>query len=70
MTDSDPYVWRWRRWQPPGWSTYVPHVFADRVGQRCRVLVRGGSMNSVAIEFAVDGLTAVVSARAVRRAAD
>jgi hypothetical protein len=70
VTDSHPYVWRWRRWRPPGYGTYVPHVFADRFGQRCRVLARGRSMNSVAIEFAADGLTAVVSSRALRRADD
>ena len=62
-----PYVWRWRRWRPPGWNRYLPHVFADRFGERCRVLARGRTMNSVGIEFASDGLTAVVSSRAIRR---
>lgn len=70
MTDvvSHPYVWRWRRWRPPGYGVWVAHVFAERYGQRCRVLARGRTMNSVAIEFASDGLTAVVSSRALRRA--
>ena len=62
-----PYVWRWRRWKPPGYDRYLPHVFADRFGAACRVLVRGRTMNSVGIEFASDGVTAVVSRRALRR---
>lgn len=62
-----PYVWRWRRWRPPGYGPYLPHVFADRVGERCRVIARGRTMNSVGIEFASDGLRAVVSNRALRR---
>ena len=62
-----PYVWRWRRWRPPGFDRYLAHVFADRFGERCRVIARGRTMNSVAIEFASDGLTAVVSNRALRR---
>ena len=61
------HVWRWRRWKPPGATGYIRHEFADRVGQRCRVLARGRSMNSVAIEFD-DGHRAVVSRYAIIRA--
>jgi hypothetical protein len=68
VTASHPYVWRWRRWRPPGYGGYVPHVFAERFGEPCRVLARGRTMNSVAIEFAADGFAAVVSSRALRRA--
>jgi hypothetical protein len=66
--DDYPYVWRWRRWRPPGFEQYLPHVLADRVGERCRVVARGRTMNSVGIEFASDGFLAVVSSRALRRA--
>jgi hypothetical protein len=71
MTDETaayPYVWRWRRWKPPGYDQYLVHVFAERFAQPCRVLARGRTMNSVAVEFASDRLTAVVSSRALRRA--
>lgn len=67
MSDTHPYVWRWRRWRPSGFDDHLPHVFADRFGQPCRVLVRGRAMHSVAVEFASDGMRAVVSARALRR---
>lgn len=62
-----PYVWRWRRFRPWPDAPYVPHPFANRVGQRCRVLVRGTAMNSAAIEFD-DGHQAVVSRYALRKA--
>lgn len=50
-----------------GFDRYLTHVFADRFGDRCRVIGRGRTANSVAIEFASDGLTAVVSSRALKR---
>ena len=50
-----PYVWFWRSRLP------------DRKGQRCRVLVRAKSMNSIAVEFE-DGYRVVTSRYAVRKA--
>jgi hypothetical protein len=46
----------------------MPHVYADRAGQRLRVIARG-AMNSALIEFA-DGHRSVVSRNALRRAND
>lgn len=61
-------VWRWRTcaspWHP---GVRVEHPFADRVGQRLRVVARG-AMNSALVEFA-DGTRAVVSRNAFRKAA-
>jgi len=51
-----PLVWRWKR-RPVG---------NPRMGQRCRVLSRGG-LNSVLVEFA-DGYRVLTSRHAVRRA--
>jgi hypothetical protein len=63
-----PYVWHWRTaadpWKAPG--ARIAHPFADRVGQRLRVLARG-SMNSALIEFE-DGHRSVVSRNALKRA--
>jgi hypothetical protein len=61
-----PYVWRWRRVQAPT-GEHRQHPFADRVGTRCRVIARG-RLNSAAIEFQADGLRAVVSRNALRKA--
>ncbi|GAA0494995.1 hypothetical protein Ade02nite_19380 [Paractinoplanes deccanensis] len=69
MTDF-PYVWTWRqcRWDFPGAAVRVPWFGdgVDRVGRRCRVLVRG-SMNSALIEFA-DGSRVVTSRGGLRKA--
>lgn len=70
MSVAFPYVWRWRRYRPapdlaPRW--YVQHPYADRAGQRCRVIARGTSMNSALVEFQADGHRAVVSRYATHR---
>lgn len=60
------HVWRWRTCQDPyrPLGIRMAHVFAERVGQRCRVLARG-RLNSCLIEFE-DGLRTVCSRYAVR----
>lgn len=45
------------------WKTHLP----ERKGQRCRVVVRGRSMNSALVEFE-DGYRVVTSRFAVRKA--
>lgn len=44
------------------WKTRLP----DRRGQKCRVITRGGRMNSILVEFE-DGLRCVTSRYAVRK---
>jgi hypothetical protein len=55
MSDALPYIWRVR--------TRLP----DRFGQRCRVLIRAGRLNSCLVEFA-DGFRCVTSRNYLRRA--
>lgn len=54
ITDLD-YVWHWR--------CRLPH----RKGEPCRVLVRGGRLGSILVQFA-DGVKVVTSHYAVRKA--
>lgn len=65
-----PFVWswRWRTLDYPGVHVKVPWFGdgVDRVGQACRVVVRGG-MNSALVEFA-DGWRVVTSRGGLRRA--
>jgi hypothetical protein len=59
------YVYAWGpRWK--NWPASSPLKQLDRKGRRCRVLARG-SMNSALVEFE-DGLRAVISRNALRRA--
>ena len=48
------HIWHWRSRLP------------ERKGQPCRVLVRGGQMNSIIVQFG-DGSRVVTSRYAVRR---
>ncbi len=70
MTDF-PYVWlwRWRTWQFPDITFKAPWFGdgVDRVGQRCRVVVRSQRGNSALIEFE-DGYEVVTSRLGLRRA--
>lgn len=65
-----PYVWHWRTCQdpnkPPG--KRMPHVYANRCGQRLRVIARSTSMNSALVEFE-DGHRSVISRNALQKAA-
>lgn len=65
-----PYVWRWRTrvdpFAPPG-APRIAHPFANRVGERLRVIARG-TMNTALVEFQSDGLRATVSRNALRKA--
>jgi hypothetical protein len=69
MSGDFPYVWRWRRRSLvyPGVAVSVPWFGdgVDRVGQRCRIVVRG-SRNSALIEFA-DGYRVITSRGGLRR---
>jgi hypothetical protein len=69
LTDAFPYVWTWRRrtWRFPGVQATGPWFGdgVDRVGQRCRVVVRG-SMNTALLEFE-DGYRVVTSRAGLRR---
>ena len=65
-----PYVWRWRTMQDPSRppSVRCAHPLAARVGERLRVLARSTVLNSALVEFESDGLRAVVSRNALRKA--
>ena len=54
MSEAYDHTWHWR--------SRLPH----RKGQPCRVLVRGGQMNSVMVQFE-DGVKVVTSRHAVRK---